>query len=141
MLNKALTREQQIAQLEDQERLRRRQEVIDLQKFYLEKAEDKKAEEQLIEYLTWLESEKQWKVGKIYVATKARPVVWPSPADDAPQMRGRFPEWYLRDNIEKSLRRLGVERIDMFQLHSFMPSALVELDWLETLMKLKWLCR
>lgn len=80
---------------------------------------------------------KQWKVGKIYVATKARPVVWPSPADDAPQMRGRFPEWYLRDNIEKSLRRLGVERIDMFQLHSFMPSALVELDWLETLMKLR----
>lgn len=62
MLNKALTREQQIAQLEDQERLRRRQEVIDLQKFYLEKAEDKKAEEQLIEYLTWLESEKQWKL-------------------------------------------------------------------------------
>jgi hypothetical protein len=45
MLNKALTREQQIAQLEEQERLRRRQEVIDLQKFYLEKAEDKKAEE------------------------------------------------------------------------------------------------
>lgn len=80
---------------------------------------------------------KQWKFGKIYVATKARPVVWPSPADDAPQMRGRFPEWYLRDNIEKSLRRLGVERIDLFQLHSFMPSAMVELDWLETLMKLR----
>lgn len=62
MLNKALTREQQIAQLEEDERLRRRQEVIDLQKFYMQKAEDKKAEEQLIEYLTWLESEKQWKL-------------------------------------------------------------------------------
>jgi hypothetical protein len=36
--------------------------VVALQKFYLEKAEDKKAEEQLIEYLTWLESEKQWKL-------------------------------------------------------------------------------
>ena len=45
MLNKALTREQQIAQIEENERLRRRQEVIDLQKFYLQKAEDKKAEE------------------------------------------------------------------------------------------------
>lgn len=45
MLNKALTREQQIAQIEEDERLRRRQEVIDLQKFYLQKAEDKKAEE------------------------------------------------------------------------------------------------
>lgn len=28
----------------------------------MQKAEDKKAEEQLIEHLTWLESEKQWKM-------------------------------------------------------------------------------
>jgi len=62
MLNKALTREQQIEQLEQEEKRRRRQEVVDLQQFYLQKAEDKKAEEQLIEYLTWLESEKQWKL-------------------------------------------------------------------------------
>jgi aryl-alcohol dehydrogenase-like predicted oxidoreductase len=80
---------------------------------------------------------RQWTGGKIYVATKARPVIWPDPDDDAPQMRGRFPEWYLRGSIEKSLKRLQVERIDLFQLHSFMPSALVELDWLETLMKLR----
>lgn len=78
-----------------------------------------------------------WKGNKIYVATKIRPIIWPSPDDDAPQMRGRFPEWYLRDNVEKSLKRLRVERIDLFQLHSFMPSAMVELDWLETLMKLR----
>ena len=80
---------------------------------------------------------KQWQGHKIYVATKARPVVWPPPDDDAPQMRGRFPEWYLRASIEKSLQRLGVERIDLFQLHSFMPSGLVELDWLEALMQLR----
>ena len=78
-----------------------------------------------------------WEGSKIYIATKTRPIIWPSPDNDAPQMRGRFPEWYLRDNIEKSLRRLKVERIDLFQLHSFMPSAMVELDWLETLMKLR----
>jgi aryl-alcohol dehydrogenase-like predicted oxidoreductase len=78
-----------------------------------------------------------WKGAKIYVATKTRPIIWPSPDDDAPQMRGRFSEWYLRDNIEKSLKRLGVECIDLFQLHSFMPSAMIELDWLETLMKLR----
>jgi len=34
MLNKAITREQQIERLEQEEKLRRRQEVIDLQKFY-----------------------------------------------------------------------------------------------------------
>jgi aryl-alcohol dehydrogenase-like predicted oxidoreductase len=79
----------------------------------------------------------QWKGGKIYVATKARPIIWPDPNDDHPQMRGRFPEWYLRTSIEKSLRCLKVERIDLFQLHSFMPQAMVELDWLETLMKLR----
>jgi aryl-alcohol dehydrogenase-like predicted oxidoreductase len=80
---------------------------------------------------------KQWTGDKIYVATKTRPIIWPDANDDAPQMRGRFPEWYLRDNIEKSLQRLQVERIDLFQLHSFMPSAIEELDWLETLMKLR----
>lgn len=80
---------------------------------------------------------REWHATKIYVATKVRPIVWPSPQDDAPQMRGRFPEWYVRDNVEKSLKRLGVERIDLFQLHSFMPSAMVELDWLETLNKLR----
>jgi aryl-alcohol dehydrogenase-like predicted oxidoreductase len=83
------------------------------------------------------EALRHWKGDKIYVATKARPIIWPSPDDDAPQMRGRFPEWYLRDNVEKSLKRLGVECIDLFQLHSFMPSGMIELDWLETLLKLR----
>lgn len=62
MLNRAISREKEIERLEQEERARRRQEVIDLQKFYMEKAEDKKAEDQLVDYLTWLESEKQWKI-------------------------------------------------------------------------------
>ena len=62
MLNTALTREQQLERIEQEEKLRRRQEVVELQQYYLQKAEDKKAEEQLIEHLTWLESEKQWKM-------------------------------------------------------------------------------
>lgn len=62
MLGSALSREKALEQLEQDEKNRRRQEVADLQKYYLQKAEDKKAEEQLIEYLTWLESEKQWKL-------------------------------------------------------------------------------
>jgi aryl-alcohol dehydrogenase-like predicted oxidoreductase len=80
---------------------------------------------------------KNWRGRKIYVATKARPVQWPDPEDDNPQMRGRFPPWYLRQSVEKSLARLGVERIDLFQLHSWTPNAVEELDWLETLLALR----
>jgi aryl-alcohol dehydrogenase-like predicted oxidoreductase len=79
---------------------------------------------------------KSWAGRKIYVATKLRPIQWPRPEDNNPQMRGRFPEWYIRENVERSLKRLRVERIDLYQLHSFMPSAMIELDWLETLQKL-----
>jgi aryl-alcohol dehydrogenase-like predicted oxidoreductase len=80
---------------------------------------------------------KSWNGHKIYVATKVRPIQWPNPDDDAPQMHGRFPSWYVRDNVEKSLKRLGVERIDLFQLHSFTPDAVQNLDWLETLLALR----
>ena len=76
---------------------------------------------------------KLWRGRKIYVATKAQPIRWPTPTDDAPQMRGRFPAWYLRECVEGSLKRLGVERLDLFQLHSWSPCGLQELDWLETL--------
>lgn len=76
---------------------------------------------------------KQWQGHKIYVATKVRPIQWPNPDDDHPQMRARFPSWYVRDAVEKSLRRLGVEQLDLFQLHSFTPDATENLDWLETL--------
>jgi len=80
---------------------------------------------------------REWRGSKIYVATKAQPIRWPDPNDDDPQMRGRFPEWYLRESVEASLKRLGVERIDLFQLHSWMPDGLTSLDWLETLNKLR----
>jgi aryl-alcohol dehydrogenase-like predicted oxidoreductase len=80
---------------------------------------------------------KSWTGQKIYVATKVRPIQWPNPNDDAPQMRGRFPNWYVRENVEKSLKRLKVERIDLFQLHSFTPDAVENLDWLETLNALR----
>ena len=80
---------------------------------------------------------KSWRGQKIYVATKVRPIQWPNPDDDAPQMRGRFPGWYVRESVEKSLKRLGVDRIDLFQLHSFTPDAVLNLDWLETLNALR----
>ena len=80
---------------------------------------------------------KQWHGGRIHVATKAQPTVWPDPSDQAPAVRGRFPDWHLRANVEASLRRLQVERIDLYQLHSWGPAGHRELDWLETLNDLR----
>jgi aryl-alcohol dehydrogenase-like predicted oxidoreductase len=78
------------------------------------------------------ESLRQWSGNKIYVATKVQPTVWPDPDDDMPLMRGRYPAWHLRDAVEQSLRRLGVERIDLFQLHGWFAGGIGALDWLET---------
>lgn len=76
---------------------------------------------------------KEWKGDKVYVATKIQPVRWPSVSDDHPSMRGRYPAWYVREEVEGCLRRLGVERLDLLQLHCWMEAGLQELDWLEAL--------
>lgn len=80
---------------------------------------------------------KQWRGEKVYVATKAQPVNWPEKSDTDPMMRGRYPDWYLRKHVEGSLKRLGVERIDLYQLHCWVPRGSTELDWLETLNDLR----
>lgn len=79
----------------------------------------------------------RWHGDKVYVATKVRPVQWPSPDEGDPQMRGRYPEWYVRHNVEQSLRRLGVERLDLFQLHGWFPQGITQGDWLEVLNALR----
>jgi aryl-alcohol dehydrogenase-like predicted oxidoreductase len=83
------------------------------------------------------EALRRWSGSKIYVATKVRPVQWPAPSEDDPQMRGRYAEWYVRENVEQSLKRLGVERLDLFQLHGWFRDGITTLDWLETLNALR----
>lgn len=83
------------------------------------------------------EALRRWDGDKVYVATKVRPVQWPTPAEGDPQMRGRYPEWYVRENVERSLKRLGVDRIDLFQLHGWFPQGTTQLDWLEVLLALR----
>lgn len=79
----------------------------------------------------------QWNGDNVYVATKIQPIRWPEPSDGDPQMRGRYPEWYLRDGVEKALTRLGTERLDLLQLHCWIPAGTTELDWLETINALR----
>jgi aryl-alcohol dehydrogenase-like predicted oxidoreductase len=55
----------------------------------------------------------------VFVATKTppQPGAWPpSPYDD---VDARYPETYLRANVEQRLRQLGVERLDLLQLHTW----------------------
>jgi aryl-alcohol dehydrogenase-like predicted oxidoreductase len=80
---------------------------------------------------------RQWRGDRIYVATKVQPVVWPDPEEDQPEMRGRYPRWYLRKAVDVALQRLGVERIDLLQLHCWLASGIQALDWLETLNELR----
>lgn len=56
---------------------------------------------------------------KVWVATKTPPVSghWPpSPYDVAEE---RYPEKYLRENVEERLRNLGTDQIDILQLHTW----------------------
>jgi aryl-alcohol dehydrogenase-like predicted oxidoreductase len=83
------------------------------------------------------EALRRWDGDKIHVATKIQPVVWPAPEDDDPMMRGRYPEWHLRSGVEQALRRLGVDRLDLLQLHGWFRDGVRSLDWLETLNALR----
>lgn len=80
---------------------------------------------------------RKWSGDRIYVATKVQPVIWPDPEDDHPEMRGRYPRWYLRQAVDDALRRLGVEQLDLLQLHCWVSDGIQALDWLETLNELR----
>ena len=55
----------------------------------------------------------------VYVATKTPPAPgdWPPSPYDA--WEDRYSESYLRTNVEERLRNLGVERVDLLQLHTW----------------------
>lgn len=55
--------------------------------------------------------------GKVYVATKVPPKAynWPAPRDAV--LADNFPKAWIIECAERSLRNLGVERIDLLQLH------------------------
>lgn len=60
MLATALEREEAIKNLEERERQARREEVMELQKFYQEGKADKAAYEKMIENLVATDNAKQW---------------------------------------------------------------------------------
>lgn len=82
-------------------------------------------------------SMREWRGDRVRVATKVQPTEWPSADDYDPDLDSRYPAKHLRDNVDNSLRRLGVDRLDLFQLHCWAPSGMAQTDWLETLHDLR----
>jgi aryl-alcohol dehydrogenase-like predicted oxidoreductase len=80
---------------------------------------------------------REWSQGGVRVASKAQPVQWPSVTDEDPKYSELYPKKYLIDQVEGSLKRLGVDRIDLFQLHCWAPDGMNNLEWFETLSELR----
>jgi aryl-alcohol dehydrogenase-like predicted oxidoreductase len=74
---------------------------------------------------------------RVHVATKVPPMnrVWPARHDS--HVDDAFPGAYIREYTEKSLRNLGVDTLDVQQLHVWSPSWLSQGDWLDEIGRLK----
>jgi aryl-alcohol dehydrogenase-like predicted oxidoreductase len=74
---------------------------------------------------------------RIYVATKVPPKnrVWP--AEPGSLAGDVFPGDYLRSCAERSLANLGLDRIDLLQLHVWHDDWIDQGDWLETVEELR----
>jgi len=72
---------------------------------------------------------------RIYVATKVPPKnrIWPARGS----LEEVFPSDYIVDCVENSLRNLGLERIDLLQLHLWDSEWLKRDEWFETLTELR----
>jgi len=62
---------------------------------------------------------KQRKGERVYVATKIPPAPGPWPPSPYDRIEDRYPEAYLRRQLEQCLRNLDVECIDVLQLHTW----------------------
>jgi aryl-alcohol dehydrogenase-like predicted oxidoreductase len=82
---------------------------------------------------------------KIYVCTKTPPLAgsWPPSHYDNPEKR--FPEDYLKENVDERCKALGVESLDVLLLHTWTrawnkdPKPLMVLDELRKKGKIKWI--
>lgn len=72
---------------------------------------------------------------KIYIATKIPPLSWPPPLNSP--IKDAFPKEKITESVEASLRNLGVDCIDLIQLHSWRESWTNDIEWYETLCKFK----
>lgn len=74
---------------------------------------------------------------EVIVATKTPPAAGPWPPSPYCLTSERYPENYLRENIEQRLRNLGTDRIDLLQLHTWTRAWNRRPEPFEVLRKLK----
>ena len=73
----------------------------------------------------------------VYVATKVPPLngEWPAPSGLSPDET--FPGAHIRSSLETSLSALGLDHVDILQLHVWDDAWIGRGDWLETVADLK----
>jgi aryl-alcohol dehydrogenase-like predicted oxidoreductase len=74
---------------------------------------------------------------KIYVATKVTPKNMEWPARRATPIEAVFPADYIVRSAERSLRNLGMETVDLLQLHVWSPEWTASEEWREAFASLK----
>jgi len=75
--------------------------------------------------------------GKVYVATKVPPKSYIWPARPNAVLRDSFPAEWIIESAERSLKHLGLERIDLLQLHVWADSWTDEDEWYAAFDKLR----
>lgn len=80
---------------------------------------------------------REWKGAAPFIATKVRTMGPPSQWGLPPPVEQAFPRGHITADAEESLRALGVERLDLLQLHLYWPNWGVDGYWLDELRALK----
>src|SRR5262249_38612922 len=75
--------------------------------------------------------------GAAFVATKIPPKDWRWPPKKNCPIKDAFPAAWVRENTEKRLRNLRMERVDVQQIHVWSPNWVKESEWYEELVKLR----
>ncbi len=81
---------------------------------------------------------REWKGERPFIATKVESLGsdntrWALP----PDVNQTFPRGHIRKNAEESLRLLGVQQLDLLQLHVYWPNWGVQGYWMDELQSLK----
>jgi len=74
---------------------------------------------------------------RVHVATKVPPMNWEWPARRGVPVADVFPGSWIAECTERSLANLGLDRIDVQQLHVWSDEWVGQGDWLETVERLK----